>query len=400
MPPPTTLLSLPLELRLKIYDLVLSSSSIHSFRPQRKIGWNRPHADLSNPAQLFESDAHPVLRQLFHSKLTKGDHAAILIALLTHPRIKVLCATFEDFAALQKLSSATVLPSAAVSLSPQARSLASVVKEHLRSIDFSDKLDEIVCQPSDLTKLLMSLPGLKTITLTSKHIQRYSGTIEEHLEFAQERAQRQDARSIAVTEAATTDNAVDEFRRLRLRSPMTDGTRMLVSPSLWSGSNTPRSTTPSGSTTSAWVVVDLSLLVWQHFLYTGAPYRDHWRCVKMQTLLSEADKLDVNVVLNFRNIEFDPISALHRPASSQTSQPTRRTFDPKSWAVSGTFRGEMSTVDWILRLRHRNCGAEYAVRQRRRFDELVKQDEIPITRCVHQRRKESLCTDCAKEVKV
>ncbi|KAJ9660112.1 hypothetical protein H2198_002809 [Neophaeococcomyces mojaviensis] len=346
---PTTLLSLPVEIRFKIYNYVLSSCNIHSVRPQRKIGWNRPHADLSNPTALFESESHPVLRLLFHSKITKLDHSLILAVLLQH--IKVLIVDHADFAALQKLASTST--QAGPGLTTQARSNAMIVRDNLRTIDFSDKLDEIVCQPSDLTKLLNGLQGLRAVHLASKHIQRYSGTIDDHVEFARDRAAgaegEKQSQSQSSVIAPAIEQTVDEFRRMNLRSPMTDGSRMMISPALFS----------SRSSSCRWVVVDLSMIVWQHFLYTGAPYKDHWRCVKMQTLLATAEKKGMHVVMNFRNVEFDPPSRIVSSGSTRSNR-----FLLSSMA----FRGEMSTADWTLRLRHRVTGVEYAVRQRRQYD--------------------------------
>ncbi|KAK5949973.1 hypothetical protein OHC33_008934 [Knufia fluminis] len=382
---PTTLLSLPVELRLKIYEHVLTTSNIHSFRPQRKIGWNRPHADLSNPPLLFESDAHPTLRQLFHSKLTKLDHTLILTCLLHHA--KVLLVDHTDFISLQKLSSAATLPSVTLGLSSSGRTFANIVKQHLRTIDFSDKLDEIVCQPADLIKILKSLPGLRTIHLASKHVQRYSGTIEEHVEFARERAEKA---SFTPPRSAPTETSAEETRRLTLRSPVTDGSRMTISPALFVSSG--RSTLRPGSTIYPhWVTVDLSMLTWQHFLYTGAPYRDHWRTVKMRTLLESAEERGVNVVFGLRCVEFDPSPC----SSGQVSGGSGRERG-KRRLESGMFRGEMSSVDWILRLKQRSGGAEYAVRQRRRFDEVVGQEGCGLVRCsnLHKAKGSSVCELC------
>lgn len=370
----TAITTLPIELRLRIYELTLATSHIQSFRPQRKIGWNRPHADLSNPIVLFESECHPVLKQLFHNKLTKGDAAVALIALLHHA--KVLCLNFNDFAAVQRLVSVNN------SLSSQARRFALIVREQLRTIDFSDKLDEIICQPTDLIKFLVSLPGLKSICLTSKHFHRYSGSIEDHIDFAKSRANKELLGANAVQKAA--DNAVhtsDELRRLSLRSPMTDGTRMLISPVPWAQSRSPG---------NAWVVVDLSLLVWQHFLYSGAPYRDHWRCAKMQTLFETAANKGISVVLNFRTVEFDPVLMTNRNAR-HLRQELRHS---KDWQHSGTFRGEMSTKDWILRLRHRSHGTEYCIKQRIQHDVVVNQESSGVTRCRHRGAEGGVCADC------
>lgn len=394
---PTTLLSLPVELRLKIYEYILSTSNIHSFRPQRKIGWNRPHADLSNPALLFESDSHPVLRQLFHSKLTKLDHSVILTCLLH--QAKVLVVDHTDFTSLQKLSSAATLPSVAIGLSAQGRSFASIVKENLRTIDFSDKLDEIVCQPADLVKLLNSLPGLGTVHLASKHIQRYSGTIEEHVEFAKEQADKESVPATPVKAAnLEPESLVDQFRRMSLRSPMTDGSRMAISPASFLNAITGR----SGSTACRWVTVDLSMIVWQHFLYTGAPYKDHWRTIKMSTLLETAKQRGVNVVMNFRNVEFDPSgdrgNHRHPLAWQRPNSRVRRVSGQR--LQTGVFRAEMSTNDWVLRLRHRDVGVEFSVRQRRRFDEAVSQEGCGLTRCRHRRTVSNVCDFCVQEVKV
>lgn len=391
---PITILSLPVEIRLKIYDFVLSTSNIHSFRPQRKIGWNRPHADLSNPALLFESDSHPVLRQLFHSKLTKLDHRVILTCLLH--RAKILVIDHTDFTSLQKLSSAVTLPGVAVGLSAQGRSFANIVKENLRTIDFSDKLDDIVCQPADLVKLIKALSGLRTFHLASKHIQRYSGTIEEHVEFAKERAERQ--LNVPSTPAKSTpskletESPADQFRRMSLRSPMTDGSRMMISPAIFSTNNTPGS--------CHWVTVDLSMIVWQHFLYTGAPYKDHWRTIKMSTLLETADRRGVNVVMNFRNVEFDPSGdrGNHRhPLAWERLNPRLRGVSGLQ-LCSGVFRAEMSTADWVLRLRHRDSSVEFSVRQRRRFDDAVSQEGCGLSRCEHRRGVLSVCEFCVERV--
>lgn len=411
--PGTSILSLPLEIRLRIYQFTLLSSDIHSFRPQRKIGWNRPHADLSNPAQLFESEAHPTLRKLFHGKLTKGDHAAVLIALLHHA--KVLCLKHEDFASLQKVVSSAVLPTAAVSLSAQARNLASIVREHLRNIDFSDKLDEIICQPKDLVNLMQSLPGLKSICLTSRHIQRYSGCIEDHIEFAKERAQK-DLERLGDVRRHTTSNdehgiahTVDDLRRLSLRSPVTDGTRMLISPVPWKSRSSSSSPAPplSSSQSPQWVTVDLSFLVWQHFLYAGAPYKDSWRCIKIQTLLEQAQKQDVNVVMSFRNIEFDPHPAVLNAARLERMNRRHAAVHPSAyrnlnqpvheWQRSGTYRGDMSTSNWILKFKHRECGVEFSVRQRRNYDVPVAQHDAGMTKCRHKKRTSSVCTPCSTQ---
>lgn len=393
---PTTLLSLPAELRLKIYDLVLSTSNIHSFRPQRKIGWNRPHADLSNPAVLFESDSHPVLRQLFHSKLTKLDHTVILACLLHHA--KILVVDHIDFTSILKLSSAATLRNVAVGLSAQGRTFASIVKENLRTIDFSDKLDDIVCQPADLVKLIRALPGLRTVHLASKHFQRYSGTIEEHVGFAKERAERHLSVPTASAESTLSklesESPADHLRRMRLRSPMTDGSRMMISPALFSTNSK-----PSGC---RWVTVDLSMVVWQHFLYTGAPYKDHWRTIKMSTLLDTAQERGVNVVMNFRNVEFDPSGDKgdHRhPLAWERPNPRLRGVSGLQLRT-GVFRAEMSTADWVLRLRHRDTGVEFSVRQRRRFDEVASQEECGLTRCRHKRGGLSVCEFCVERVNV
>ncbi|KAK5100080.1 hypothetical protein LTR70_003270 [Exophiala xenobiotica] len=367
---PTTFLSLPVEIRLKIYDFVLSTSNIHSFRPQRKIGWNRPHADLSNPAVLFESDSHPALRQLFHGKLTKLDHRVILTCLLHHA--KVLVADHTDFTSLQKLSSAATLPSTAVGLSAQGRSFANIVKENLRTIDFSDKLDDI-------------------------HIQRYSGTIEEHVEFAKERAAPQpNVPTMPVKSTFTfkfeAESPAIQFRRMSLRSPMTDGSRMMILPAPFSTNSGPRS--------CHWVTVDLSMIVWQHFLYTGAPYKDHWRTVKMTTLLEAAEKRGVNVVMSFRNVEFDPSGdrGNHRhPLAWERPNPRLRGVSGLQLS-GGVFRAEMSTVDWVLKLRNRNTSLEFSVRQRRKFDETASQEGCGLTRCEHRRGVLSDCESCVKEV--
>jgi len=412
MPPPlptTTFLSLPVEIRLKIYNHVFTTSTIHFIRPQRRLGWNRPHADLSNPAALFQSDSHPILNILFHSKLTKLDHALILAILLRH--VKVLIVDHADFAALQKLvstppggalagpndSSSRGRASTSGLLMQQGRSNAMIVKENLQTIDFSDKLDEIICQPSDLTKLLNCLPGLRTVYLASKHVQRYSGTIDEHVEFARDRALSQTENngqsqqlpsSLSMfsppPSSAIGQSTAHELQRLTLKSPMTDGSRMMmISPA---SNNNPR--------TCKWVVVDLSMIVWQHFLYTGAPYKDHWRCAKMQTLLDVAEEKGVHVVLKVRDVEFDPSSdgVVRRTAS--------RTGSPFVLLNSSVFRGEMSTKDWVLRLRHRGTGVEYGVRQRRWYDVPVSQDGCGLRRCKHKRRVESLCESCEGAVEV
>lgn len=410
--PGTSILCLPLEIRLRIYQLTLYSSNIHSFRPQRKIGWNRPHANLSNPALLFESEAHPTLRQLFHGKLTKNDHAAVLIALLHNA--KVLCLKHEDFASIQKVVSAAVLPSAAVSLSPHARNLASIVREHLRVIDFSDKLDETICQPNDLVKLIQSLPGLRIVCLTSRHIQRYSGCIEDHIDFARETAKKEIERlkvatSIAVfSDTRCSAQSADDLRRLSLRSPVTDGTRMLISPVPWGSRPNSNSSSQVPSTHSGqlpqWVTVDLSLLVWQHFLYSGAPYRDSWRCAKIQTLLEQARKQDIDVNVSFRNIEFDPHPSVVDAARLERMRRRGAAVYPPVWARahhvvqdwqrSGTYRGEMSTSDWILRFKHRETGVEFSVRQRKHHDVPVPQNDAGMTKCKHIKRASSVCQGC------
>ena len=388
---PTTLLSLPVELRLKIYEDILISSGIHSFRPHRKIGWNRPHADLSNPALLFESDTHPILRQLFHCKLTKLDHGVILTSLVHHT--KVLVVQHADFSVLQKLSSLTTSSSAAVGISAQGRNFASIVKENLRTIDFNDKLDEIVCQPTDIVKLMQGLSGLRNIHLASKHIQRYSGTIEEHVEFAKERAGRQ--LSVPALPAKSTPSSLepespaDQFRRMSLRSPMTDGSRTMISPAL-----------TGLAVKSQWVTVDLSMIVWQHFLYTGKPYQDHWRTIKMTTLLDTAERRGVSVVMNFRNVEFDPSgdrgNHRHPLAWSRPNSRLRRSSGLE--LQSGIFRAEMSTSSWILKLRHRDTGVEFTVKQRKTFNEPVSQDGCGLTRCAHRRRPLSICEFCVRRV--
>lgn len=372
------------------------------FRPQRKIGWNRSPLDLSNPERLFSTESQQILRTVFREcKLTKHDHAVALQAVLQCT--KVLCIKHEDFAALQRLCSASMLPSVAVGMSSQARGFANIVKENLRSLDFSDRLDEIVCQPFDLVKLLKNLNGLRSVFISSKHVQRYSGTVEEHIDFAKERAERELTRARDQQElglgAATSESTFeteDELRRMNLRSPVTDGTRLMLSPALFSGRNTPLSGKASGTSTPSLVVVDLSLLVWQHFLYTGAPYKDHWRCAKMQTLLETADERNISVVMRFPNIEFDPTRETRRRLDTRRTayiMTSGNNMDHKNrW--SGTFRGEMSTNDWRLRLRHKNSGVEYVVRQRRRHDLPVDQNGSGMTKCKHARRVSVSCEDC------
>lgn len=379
----TTILSLPVELRLKIYDYIFNSSGIHSIRAQRKVGWNRPHVDLSNPVALFESECHPVLGVLFHSKITKGDHALILTTLLQH--IKVLVIDHADFVALQKLALGAGQHQSG--MTSQMKSYGNIVRENLRNIDFSDKLDEIVCQPSDIPKLLKGLPGLKAVHLASRHVQRYSGTVEEHVEFAQERAlqaeKARDESSQSSDTASLVDHTADEFRRINLRSPVTDGSRMTISPALFG----------SRSGSCRWVVVDLSMIVWQHFLYTGAPYKDHWRCAKMQSLLDTAEKNGVYVVMNFRNVEFDP------PYMHMSHLSSRRNRFLQNIAA---FRGEMSTENWILILKHRVTHIEYAVRQRKQYDVPVSQQGCGLAKhvkCKHRRSNSGLCKICPEVLK-
>lgn len=411
-PLPTTFLSLPVEIRLQIYNDILTTSNIHSFRPQRKIGWNRPHADLTNPALLFESDAHISLKRLFHSKLTKGDHHLILETVLHHA--KILVVDHADFTALLKIatspsgSGATASSSSSQSppsTSNQSRSLASVVRSHLRTIDFSDRMDEIICQPNDIVKLVKGLPGLRSVCLTSRHVQRYSGTVDEHIEFTRERAERELSLAMptSVSGVSSTDRDTDteptrtpaetasELRRLTLRSPMTDGNRMMISPALFNRSlslslptNTNLTVNKLSKPTATWVVVDLSMLIWQHFLYNGAPYRDHWRTIKMTTLLEIAGKKNVDVVMNLRNVEFDPV-VVRRGVGESGSGVGGGRDRRRGKCEGGVFRGEMSSRDWMLRLRKVGGGrgsagngvgggAEYCVRQRRAFDEIVGQD--------------------------
>lgn len=400
---PTTFLSLPPEIRLQIYELCFTSNQILPFRPQRKIGWNRAPLDLSNPERLFSSESQQLLRTIFcECKLTKHDHAVALEALLDNAR--VLCIKHEDFATLQKLCSASVLPSVAVGLSGQARGFANIVKEHLRSLDFSDRLDEIVCQPSDLVKLLKNLTGLKSVFISSKHVQRYSGTVEEHIDFAKERAERELARAQDPEELGlsnmvnqTASETRDELRRMSLRSPVTDGNRLLLSPALFSGRNTPISGKASNSSQPSLVVVDLSLLVWQHFLYTGAPYRDHWRCAKMHTLLDTAEQQGITIVTRFPNVEFDPTTyarLIFRARRATHVVPDRRPENQKlRW--TGTFRGEMSTADWTLRLRHKSSGLEFVVGQRRQHDLPVNQSQSGLAKCRHANKVLNVCQACA-----
>lgn len=430
MPVPTTLLSLPIEIRLQIYQHVLSTSNVHSFRPHRKVGWNRPHADLTNPALLFESDAPASLKQLFHSKLTKGDHAVILKTVLHHAKIMIV--DHADFTALLKVASLPLGSNSPPGSGAQTgRSLAAVVRDNLHTIDFSDRMDEIVCQPNDIVKLIRGLPGLRTVHLMSKHMQRYSGTIDEHVDFTMERTNRElRARtetsngvpvdmvvleSRRLNAAASTNRRIEdsttELRRLTLRSPMTDGTRMTISPAMFerslpAGVGTGRSTA-ANTGHATWVVVDLSMIVWQHFLYTGPPYRDHWRTIRMSTLLDVAEKENVHVVMNFRTVEFDPArtgnpASYGSPAQAQTHHGAHRPWTPSrrrsQWDIGGVFKGEMSTSDWVLRLRQPGIGVgalEYAMRQRRTFDELVSQDGCGLIRCRHSRkRRPSVCKEC------
>lgn len=422
---PTTLLSLPVEIRLQIYNHILSTSNIHSFRPQRKIGWNRPHADLTNPALLFESDAHISLKHLFHSRFTKGDHSLILETVLHHA--KVLIVDHADFTALLKIanSSGQLGHGTVTSGHGQSRSLAGVVRDHLRAIDFSDRMDEIVCQPNDIVKLVKGLPGLRNVWLTSRHVQRYSGTIEEHVEFARERSERErEVMSCAAGSSTTSSSSIDgcnttttaaaaaaELRRLTLRSPMTDGTRLMISPALFNSSFPTSSSSPKSSTTGnspskskpKWVTVDLSMLIWQHFLYTGPPYRDHWRTHKMTTLLDVAARQNVHVVMCLRNIEFDPLlkpagagtsgsRAGSRMSMSESGRPWTPSRRSQMWDGTGCglFKGEMSTTDWVLRVRQVGSGRggvgglEYSVRQRKGVDDWVGQEGCGVVRCWHR----------------
>lgn len=268
--------------------------------------------------------------------------------------------------------------------------LGKVVRENLRVIDFSDRMDEIVCQPNDLDKLVRGLSGLRSIWLSSRHVQRYSGSIEEHVEFVREREERErlaelgDGKGCLSTtgsldrmsgggnhSAGNSDSttAAAELRRLTLRSPMTDGTRLLITPTL-----DIKSSLNSGSARNSptWVVVDLSMLIWQHFLYVGPPYRDHWRPHKIQKLLDVAEKCGVDVVFGLRNIEFDPLpeSLVVGSAGVGDGRGSQR------WRGGGgaVFRGEMSTKDWVLRLRQvrgvgSGSGVEYCVKQRRKVFE-------------------------------
>ena len=337
----------------------------------------------------------------------------ILACVLRHTRVLVL--DHNDFASLGRLASAAVgsgvsAGTGAGGLSPQGRGLVGVVGQHLRMIDFSDKLDEIVCQPGDLVKLLRGLKGLRCVCLASKHVQRYSGTVEEHVEFARERAEREAAGAFNAAACGPagrsryprSESLIEETRRMSLRSPVTDGSRMVISPALFAGAARPASVSGSASGSPRWVTVDLSMIVWQHFLYTGAPYKDHWRTIKMSTLLETAEKNNVDVVMSFRNVEFDPSRDLgsHRhPLPFQLSNPgTRRSGAQR--LQSGVFRAEMSTGDWVLRLQHRTIGAEFSVRQRRRFDEAVSQEGCGLTRCRHRRSIGGVCEDCVGEAKV
>lgn len=406
---PTTLLSLPPELRLKIYTHILQPSSSlstnlngtqPSLRPQRKIGWNRPHATLTNPSLLFDSDSPPALKALFQNKLTKGDHALILECVLRIYR--VLIAEHVDLLALLKIASSTTSASAAAAPSAKGngrcrgkpaptppnltRSLNQVIRHSLRTIDFSDRMDEIVCQPNDLIKLVVGLPGLRSIYLASRHVQRYSGTIEEHVEFAKEREEgvvstmhgntgvqsqlqsqtQTQTHGASVTEA-TAAAIANELRRLTLRSPMTDGTRLMISPGLFSTDilqTTNKRPTRSANPSPAWVIVDLSMLIWQHFLYVGPPYRDHWRPHKVEKLLDVADKKNVDVILGLRNVEFDPSLITSEDGSRGRNGVRMRRLQAGGGAV---FKGEMSTRDWILRLRgvRGAGGGEYCVKQRK-----------------------------------
>lgn len=314
-------LDLPTEIRLKIYGYLFCGLAI---RPSRKIGWNRPSADFSSPALLFSN--HQILSTLFTSSQFKADSPLILSALVSIAKILVVDHT--DYTALRKLPT---LKSSA--LSPQSKVNIHAIQQNLRTIDFVDKIDDVLCQPVDAKRLLDSLPSLKTVRLTSPHAHHYARTIDD--EFA-----------LARTPPVGTDH-------FHTGLTFTDGNRMF-------GSLTAR-TKSTGS-----VLVDLSLLVWQHFLYGGAPYRDQWRVAKMHKLLEAAEKKQVAVVVSFRNICFIPASGAHPPKATNALVGCK-----DSWMCA--FRGEMSTQDWILKLWHRDGSDKYTIKQRRKWDATVSQ---------------------------
>ena len=154
----------------------------------------------------------------------------------------------------------------------RARVYANVVARNLRELDFGDRIDEVICQPRDIERLLAGLKGLQKVSLSGRHAARYSGTVEEHVEFCLERARKE----CVEVEHGRCETPAEEFRRMALRSPVTDGSRMMISPGgfegRWSGSGRVSgggNVSRAGSVASGrltWVVVDLSMLMWKHYL--------------------------------------------------------------------------------------------------------------------------------------